>query len=44
MADAPEHPAVRGPRAPLALQVLVLAAAIAALLAGLWLLVFGAMG
>lgn len=37
MADAPEHPAVRRQRAPLALQVVALAAVIAALLAGLWL-------
>ena len=33
----PEHPAIRRRRAPLALQVLALAAAIVALLAGLWL-------
>jgi hypothetical protein len=37
MADAPEHPAVRRQKAPLALQIIALAAAIAALLAGLWL-------
>jgi hypothetical protein len=37
MADVPEHPAVRQQRAPLALQVIALAATIAALLAGLWL-------
>jgi len=36
MSDAPEHPAARSQRAPLALQVLALAAAIAALLLGLW--------
>src|SRR5688572_3936543 len=36
MADAPEHPAVQRRRAPLALQILALAAAIAVLLAGLW--------
>jgi hypothetical protein len=37
MADSPEHPAVRRQRAPLGLQVIALAAAIAGLLAGLWL-------
>jgi hypothetical protein len=37
MSDAPEHPAVRPRRAPLALQIVALAAAIAVLLAGLWL-------
>jgi hypothetical protein len=36
MSDAPEHPAVRPQRAPLGLQVVALAAAIAALLLGLW--------
>jgi hypothetical protein len=36
MADVPEHPAVRRQRAPLALQIVALAAAIAGLLAGLW--------
>jgi hypothetical protein len=36
VADRPEHPAVRSRRAPLALQVLALAAAVAGLLAGLW--------
>ena len=37
MPAPPEHPAVRPQRAPLALQVLALAATIIALLAGLWL-------
>jgi Electron transfer DM13 len=37
MADAPNHPAARETRAPLALQILALAVAIAGLLAGLWL-------
>src|SRR5215208_843702 len=36
MADAPQHPAGRSQRAPLALQVVALAATIAVLLIGLW--------
>ena len=36
MAETPQHPAVSPRRAPLALQVVALAAAVAGLLAGLW--------